>query len=132
MRFLAVPLSVLGMASGVLLALVPWTSSAPDKSFLFYTLPAAFGVALVIANWFTLRQSRASSFKRAMLIALNAILIALTVTGFLYMTGTNPGADGIVLWRVLILEAAFVVPLVSNVLYLCIPSHSVKTGAHGS
>ena len=114
--------AVVGMASGVLLAMAPFYFGTPDGSAGQHIGPGVLGFFVVLTHWLNFRRLRDpyASYSRGKLLTFNILLCAIFALGLIgeYTLGENfrqsPG-----------MMAAFlflgVLPFAANALYLCLP-----------
>lgn len=119
MKWLAIVLSVIGIASGVVVAVGPWLLGVRSIATASLVLPAALGLILMLTHWLTLRRILSSSPRRAGLVILNLLLFAIVATGFLYLPA-NPAQGDRPMARMVLLALLFMAPLASNVVHLAV------------
>jgi hypothetical protein len=121
-RHLALFFSVVGIASGVFLAIAPFYFGTPTGSLASFIMPGVLGCLVVATHRLNFRRLRDphASYSRGKLITFNLLLLAFFALGFVeeYQFGERFRHSPVVMVMFLLLGP---LPFAVNALYLSLP-----------
>jgi hypothetical protein len=131
MKRIASALALIGVASGVFIALAPWIYGAPRPAAASFVLPVLGGIVIMATHWFTFRRIQVGSGSLLGLLLPNVALLTTLLLGLIFMP-PSPGNGDAPTLKMLLQATAYVLPFVSNILYLSFTNRSSGGYPHGS
>jgi hypothetical protein len=120
---IASALSIIGVLTGAFIVLAPWIFRGSSTATAIYLMPLIIGIVVMTIHSLSFRRIRTGAGSRFGLLLLNVTLLALVLLASLYSPPSTASHSGTSLTMALQV-AVYLLPPVSNVLYLALKSRS--------